>query len=368
MALHNLSERVSAGALAARRLWWAARPRGGERAFRDARSSFYRSFWRDAAAAAGAELRTLDAGYLQAVRGSQWTVMREDHIALDDHLRVRLARNKLLTAGLLAPFGFVTPEAVAFDLASLDKALALLGRAEHGLVVKPDGVVRGRFLAPAGPGAGRGVTCGVRTAADLARAARWASLFGASLIAEQLAPGASYRLLYLDGRLIDAVRRDAPRVFGDGVSTIAQLIAAENAERRVSRPVVALHPLTIDLDCRLALARQGLDTRSVPRALEPVTVKTVCNENAAYDNHVVREAIHPELARLGGELARRLGLRLAGVDLMCADPSQPPAPGGFFFNEINATPGLHHHCLVAEPERRASVGALVLEAALLGRA
>ena len=49
---------------------------------------------------------------------------------------------------------------------------------------------------------------------------------------------------------------------------------------------------------------------------------------------------------------------------MAADPSRPPEEGGLVFNEVNANPGLHHHWLVAETERRAPVGMLVLHAAL----
>jgi len=139
---------------------------------------------------------------------------------------------------------------------------------------------------------------------------------------------------------------------------------AENGERKTARPPLALHPLLADLDCRLTLARQGLSMRSVPKAMQAVVVKTVCNQNAAYDNHVVRDRIHPALARLGGELVKQLGLRLAGVDVMAEDAARPPSDGAFVFNEINANPGLHHHWLVAEPERRAPVGAMALEAAL----
>lgn len=348
----------------ARQLWWNLRPRGEERSFAAVRSGFYKNFWKEAARAVGAELRELGSGYWQAKRGAAWTVIRSDQIALDNQLRANLARNKMITAQLLAPHGFTTPASVAFDPDALGEGLDFLARTGGPLVVKPDGIRQSRFAAPAGPGAGRGVTCGVRTPRELERAARWASLFGAKLIAEKEVPGASYRLLYLDGELIDAVRRDPPRVFGDGISTIDELIRAENAERIAARPPVALHPIVADLDCRLTLARQGLNLRSVPKALEPVVVKTVCNQNAAYDNHIVRERIHPALARLGGEVVTQLGLRLAGVDVMTQDAARPPSDGAFAFNEINANPGLHHHWLVAEPERRAPVGAMALEAAL----
>jgi cyanophycin synthetase len=350
----------------ARRIWWAARPRRSEHGFDAVRTQFYRDFWHQAAGAVGAELEELDAGYWQARRGDAWTFILQGQVAIDDHLRVRMARNKLLTARLLGPLGFTTPPSVEFDLDSIDKAVAFMSSIQSRVVIKPDGIPASRFVTPEGPGAGRGVTCGVSTSAELLEAARWASLFGASMIAEKMVEGASCRLLYLDGVLIDAVRRDPPRVFGDGISTIEELIDAENAERLAARPPSAFSPLQVDLDARLTLAREGLQLRSVPRALKPVTVKTVSNENAHYDNHVVLDTVHPELARLGKEMVRKLGLRLAGVDVMTSDLSRPSAEGISFFTEINATPGLHHHCLVAETQRRAPVGALVLEAALRG--
>jgi hypothetical protein len=358
------SHRLSSALRSARHLCWNLRPRSEERSFAAVRAGFYKAFWKDATSAVGAELRELGSGYWQAKRGAAWTVIRSGQIALDDQLRASLARNKMITAQLLAPYGFITPPSVAFDPDALGEGLDFLAREGGPLVVKPDGMPQSRFGAPGGPGAGRGVTCGVRTPRELERAARWASLFGAKLIAEKEVAGASYRLLYLDGELIDAVRRDPPRLFGDGISTIGELVRAENAERKAARPPVALHPIVADLDCRLTLARQGLGVRSVPKALEAVVVKTVCNQNAAYDNHIVREQIHPALARLGAEVVKQLGLRLAGVDVMTQDPARAPSDGAFAFNEINANPGLHHHWLVAEPERRAPVGAMALEAAL----
>jgi hypothetical protein len=347
-----------------RRLCWGLRPRAEENGFASIRTRFYQGFWKEAAAAAGADLRELEDGYREARRGAAATVIRDGQIALDDELRAGLARNKTLVARLLEPFGFTTPESVVFDPGSLRPGLDFLCRTGGPLVVKPDGAPKSRFVVPGGPGAGRGITCGVRTPRQLARAARWASLFGERLIVEKEIAGASYRLLYLDGELIDAIRRDPPRVFGDGLSTIAELIHTDNAERKLAWPPLALHPLACDLDCHLTLEHQGLSAKAVPRAMQPVKVKTVCNQNAAYDNHVAREAIHPALARIGAEFVRRLGLRLAGVDLLSADPSRPPEERGLLFNEVNANPGLHHHWLVAETEQRAPVGALVLQAAL----
>lgn len=357
------SNGLPAAARGLRQLVRAVRTRAQQQAFRQVRARFYAAYWKRTAEAIGAELHELDGAWRQARRGGRWTLIRSDQIALDSALRAGFARNKVLTARLLAPLGFDAPASVSFGLDSLDKALAFQASVGGPVVVKPDGAASGGLMAGDGPGAGRGVTCGLRTPAELERAARWASLFGATLICEEQIDGASYRLLYLDGELIDAVRRDPPRVFGDGLSTIAELIVAENAERRTAGTATALSPLVADLDCRLTLARQGLTLRDVPGAFRAIAVKTVANENASYDNHVARDSIHPELARLGGRLAKHLGLRLAGVDVMTRDPSRFPQER-CLFNEVNANPGLHHHWLVAEPQRRSPVGERVLEAAL----
>ncbi len=68
-----------------------------------------------------------------------------------------------------------------------------------------------------------------------------------------------------------------------------------------------------------------------------------------------------QIVELGGKLARDLGVRFAGIDLMCSDISVPMSESGGVFNEINTTPGIHHHYLVAEPEKAVPVAELVLD-------
>ena len=58
-----------------------------------------------------------------------------------------------------------------------------------------------------------------------------ASRYGKRLLIENQAAGTMYRLLFLDGQLLDTVRRLAARVVGDGRSSIRELaVGAEELE------------------------------------------------------------------------------------------------------------------------------------------
>ena len=103
--------------------------------------------------------------------------------------------------------------------------------------------------------------------------------------------GEFYRLLFLDGELLDVIRRRPPRVTGDGRSTVEELIAAENARRVDRRHQALLWPLRIDLECILTLQAQDLTLSSVLAEGQTVPVKTVISQNTIGDNETVRGGI-----------------------------------------------------------------------------
>jgi len=318
--------------------------------FRVLRREFYNGFWQEAAASVGASCETWDFGYLRIARDGLSTLTRLSEVRLDDHLTLRLMGNKLLTYRLLAEQGLDVPRHVRCAPASLDPAHSLMAEIGRPLVVKP----------VSGTGGGQGVTTGITDAKSLRRAARLASRFNLDLIAEEQIEGASYRLLYLDGRLIDAIRRDPPRLVGDGKSTIRQLMKAETRRRLTDRPFTALSPLRLDRDAQNYLASHGLSPSNVPAAGEVIVVKRAVNENTAAENHVVLDEVHPTIAALGARLVQNLGVRLAGLDVQCQDISQPLTRANGLIGEVNTTPGLHHHVLVSNPNNVAGVGAILL--------
>ena len=80
--------------------------------------------------------------------------------------------------------------------------------------------------------AGAGITTGVRTLPRLISALARAGAHCGEVIVEEEVGGDNLRLLYLDGELIDSVRRLPPVVRGDGISSIG---AAHRARERGPR-------------------------------------------------------------------------------------------------------------------------------------
>ena len=111
-----------------------------------------------------------------------------------------------------------------------------------------------------------------------------------------------YRLLFLDGRLVDTVRRRAPTVTGDGRSSVLDLILAENRRRLHAERPRSL--MTLDLDSILSLEAQGMSASSVPAAGQVVAVKSTSSDNGERDNHTIRD-VSPAVVEESGEGRRR---------------------------------------------------------------
>jgi D-alanine-D-alanine ligase-like ATP-grasp enzyme len=319
--------------------------------FRELRAAYYRDYWTRAATEIGAETGEWPGGLRWIKRNGKTIPVKLYHVPLDDHLTVELLGNKPVVLSLLAELGCPVPAFHAFSMQTLDRAEAFNFTVDRPFVVKP----------AAGAGAGRGVTTGVTGARALRRAAAYASRFSSELLAEEQIDGSSFRLLYLNGRLIDAIRRDPPRLTGDGRNSIRRLIKLENLRRRRDRPYTALSPIRIDPDMKAALAAQGLSLNSHLEDRRIVAVKRACNENAAAQNYNVLDKVHGATDAMCTRAVRALGTAFAGVDIICRDISAPLTRDNGVIGEINATPGLHHHDLIAELSRRAPVARLVLE-------
>lgn len=312
------------------------------------RAEVHREIWEEAAAEVRAELADLGEGFLELRRGEAKTRVHHERVPLDDPVALDLSENKPLVHRLLADADVPVPEHLEFAAGELDAAAAFV-EANAPCVVKP----------AADTDVGEGVTGGVGTRAGLARAALRAGRASRRLLVERQARGDVYRLLFLDGELLDAVRRRSPTVEGDGRSTIEQLVEAENERRLAARGRAGLWLLKIDLDAVLALEHAGVSLGSVPAVGELVTLKTVTSQGRIEDAETaeVGEALTADARRA----VEAVGLRLAGVDLVTPDPSRGLRDAGGVVLEVNCTPGLHHHYLVADRTRATRVAIPVLE-------
>ncbi len=324
--------------------------------YRKLRKVYYDALWQEVAEKLQADIRHDEFGYSRISRNGLVTFVKQYQVMLENHLMLKVMGDKAMTYSLLSEMGVPLARHSLFSMQELGVAETFLAT-EKTVVVKPS----------SGTGGGRGVTTGITTIPQLISAARLASRFDDKLIIEEQLQGASFRLLYLDGNLIDAIRRDPPVVIGDGVNTIKKLVGEENSRRKNELPVRALSPLVLDRDARNWMQEQGVSLSDIPQAGQIVQIKRAVNENDRSGNVNVSARVHRDIEQQCGELVRKLGARFVGVDLICKDISQPLDPENCRISEINTTPGLHHHYLVANPGEANRVAEIVIDYMLSNR-
>jgi D-alanine-D-alanine ligase-like ATP-grasp enzyme len=258
--------------------------------------------------------------------------------------------HKQVSKELFRILGFPVPEGRLFDPSEEEAAIAY-GHALGGpLCIKANGL-----------GKGVGVFPNLTEESHWRRAFRMVAAQESPIVVERHWGGAAIRHHFVHPRVV-GVRMDLPaNVDGDGVSTLAQLIAAKNVEkaRRTGHA-----PIAIDDDLMIHLERQGLDLGHVPEPGRRLFLRSVSNGYRGGDGVNCRQMLHPsyvhEIERLCNAMA---GLRVTAVDTKVLDPSVPATPDNYVVLEANSSPGMipFHFPWTGEPQDVA--GALV--AALL---
>ena len=329
-----------------------SRDRSLYKRFDAVRRDYFRSYWQAVANDINADIENLGYDYFRLVKDGKKTFVRYGEVMLDDHLTLAIAGNKPLVNKLLKEAGYHVPEFCEYKPETLSTALSFMHQHRGNFVVKPANA----------SGGGRGITTKVNNRTRLVKSSYKAAIHstGSKLIIEKEHSGKNCRLLYLNGEFIDALQRDAPAVTGDGKNSIRNLIRNENNKRLEALSPYALSPLTIDLDTRYTLLNQGLSLNDVPTKGQKLRVKTATNQCSRFENHTVKNSIHPSIVDYGRNISRVINVTLSGVDLMINDHSVAVEDSGCIVNEINTTPGLHHHELISSPRDKVNVGSIVV--------
>ena len=319
--------------------------------FAKIRKAYYRDLWEAAARNINAQFVPAENGFHQISRDGMMTIVSQTRVRLNDSLAESILIDKGLTQKLLARGNHPIPDHRELNFDDLPGAIEFLKQSPGALVVKP----------ASGTGGGKGVTTNVRDEATLRRAFNRAARYCEKVLVEEHVEGNSYRLTYLGGQFIDAVRRGPPTVTGDGRSTIAQLIKLENRRRLETLPVRSIQPIYLDADCRNCLRRQNLSTGTRLPDGQTITLKTVINDCSSHDCQNVKNDVHPQIVAKGAEVVEQLGMTWAGLDIQCHDISLPPEDNDYRIIEVNAPPGIHHHYLIDDPASVTPVAEYLLE-------
>lgn len=242
-----------------------------------------------------------------------------------------IAQDKELTKKLLAAAGVPVPAGRAVK----DAEDAWLAACEIGLPV---------VVKPKDGNQGKGVTVNITTKDHLVRAYAIATEFRDDILVERYMPGNDYRLLVVGDRLVAAARRDPPKVVGDGVQTVAELVAQVNLDpRRGSGHSTSLTKIRIDDIALTCLAHQGVTPDTVPAKGQRVNLRNNANLSTGGSATDVTDDVHPEVAARAVAAAHMVGLDICGVDVVCDSILRPLESQGGGVVEVNAAPGLRMH-------------------------
>jgi cyanophycin synthetase len=151
-------------------------------------------------------------------------------------------------------------------------------------------------------------------------------------------------LLVVGDKLVAAARRDPPKVVGDGIQTVAELVAQVNQDpRRGSGHSTSLTKIRIDDIARACLANQGFSPETVPAKGQRVNLRNNANLSTGGSATDVTDDVHPEVAARAVAAAHMVGLDICGVDLVCDSILRPIEELGGGIVEVNAAPGLRMH-------------------------
>jgi len=302
----------------------------------------------NAAVARGIPFRRLTQGSLvQFGWGSRQRRIWAAEVDSTSAVSESIAQDKDLTKNLLRAAGVPVP--LGRPAESVEDAWAAALEIGLPVVVKPqDG------------NQGKGVTVNITDREHLELAYRVASEYGQPMV-ERFLPGADFRLLVVGDKLVAAARRDPPQVIGDGVHTVAELVAIVNADpRRGDGHATALTRMRIDDIALARLKMQGHSPDSVPAKGERVVLRNNANLSTGGTATDVTDDVHPEVAARAVAAARMIGLDVCGVDVVCDNVLRPLEETGGGIVEVNAAPGLRMHLQPSYGKGRA-VGEAIID-------
>lgn len=297
------------------------------------RDQFYADTWQEAAEETGATVVPCGNNFFQIARDGKKICVNRNFSPIDKQVAVLLADDKPATYRVLAEADIPVPPYRVVASNDHGTAVNFLRSSAAAVVVKP----------AAGTSGGNGVTTNATDASHLTHAMAWAAAFGGKVLIERQLEGETYRLLFLDGELLDCVRRRSPRLVGNGTATIRELVRAENAHRLAAGYKCSQCLLGIDQDMKTMLALQHLQLTGVPAAGREFVVKQVVNENRGAENDTAIDRLCEATVELGRRTLDALGLRFAGIDIITSDPALPLHRTGGAVVDVNACPGFYYH-------------------------
>ncbi len=290
---------------------------------------------------------TEDANLFQLGWGAKQKRIQATITGETSNIAVRIASDKQLTKTLLAEAGVPVPQGET--VTSIDDALRVARRIKAPVTVKPLDANQGK-----------GVTVNCRTDEEIEQAYAFARKHGRRIIVERHVEGHDYRVLVAGGKVAAASMRRPAHVAGDGEKTIRELVDIENRNpARGAGHTNILTQIALDAHAEEMLRKQDYDPDSVLAPGAVAYLRGNANLSTGGTAEDVTDVLPESTRRLCIRAAAKIGLDVAGIDIVCRDIAEPLEAQGGAVIEVNAAPGIRMHQYPSSGQPRDAGDAIV---------
>ena len=236
----------------------------------------------------------------------------------DSYISPLIMENKVVTKKVLAKAGFNVPQSIEFtDVKSAVENFPLFEN--RAVVIKPKSTNFGLGISI--------FQQGLTDRDDFAKAVEIAFREDKEIMVEDYLLGTEYRFFVLGDQTLAVLLRVPANVIGDGVHTVAELVAAKNAHPlRGDGSRTPLKKIALGDIEQLQLKEQGLTVDSIPAKDQLVQLRANSNISTGGDSIDMTDEMHASYNEIAVGISKAMGAAVCGVDLIIPDLKQPAEP------------------------------------------
>ena len=236
----------------------------------------------------------------------------------DSYISPLIMENKVVTKKVLAKAGFNVPQSIEFtDVKSAVENFPLFEN--RAVVIKPKSTNFGLGISI--------FQQGVTDRDDFAKAVEIAFREDKEIMVEDYLLGTEYRFFVLGDQTLAVLLRVPANVIGDGVHTVAELVAAKNAHPlRGDGSRTPLKKIALGDIEQLQLKEQGLTLDSIPAKDQLVQLRANSNISTGGDSIDMTDEMHASYKEIAVGISKAMGAAVCGVDLIIPDLKKPAEP------------------------------------------
>lgn len=193
---------------------------------------------------------------------------------------------------------------------------------------------------------GKGVSVGLTKIRQVSEAVDNALKFSENVIVQEMIEGDEYRFLVIDEEVVAVAHRKPAYVVGNGKDNVEKLIEKKNKKEKRTED----HSGALQVINTMAVSSEfGAEIlKKIPAEDEEIKLRRISNISQGGESVDCTNVADSALKNIAVRAAIAIGLKVAGVDIIVDDISNP---SHYSVIELNASPGFGLHQEVTQGEK-----------------